>query len=483
MTNLDHLKPPQEWAEEQFGSADLGDERRVRRLVTMASAVASHPGGSLPQWFAHPYDRKAAYNLLAHPSVEGASVQEGHRDLVHESLSAPGTYLLLEDTTELDWSQRAPIAGLGPIGNSNEKTQGVLLHTVLAVRWPGRRAGTEGGRPPVQLLGLAHQQYHVRQPRPAAERALTHSHAGLGRARESQLWEQSGRALGDQPAEAEVRWVRVCDAGADIYEQLQSCADLGHGFVIRAAQDRVVVAADGRTRVGRLREVMATAPELGTVSVALPARPKRPARTAQVRLTAQFVYLRAPQRPGAPAGSLPPVPCWVVGAVETTPPTGMEAVDWLLLGDARVETFAAAQEVTQQYATRGLIEEFHKGLKTGLQVERLQLKDGQRLFAAVALLSVVAVRLLALRELVRVAPQRPARDSGLTVVELTVLQQVAAKRLPTVGAVALALGRLGGHFNRKRDGWPGWQSLWHGWNKLSLLVDGVRLAKKIKRFG
>src|SRR5436190_19625160 len=37
------------WAEETFGTADLGDKRRNRRLVQMASAIAADPDGSLPR--------------------------------------------------------------------------------------------------------------------------------------------------------------------------------------------------------------------------------------------------------------------------------------------------------------------------------------------------------------------------------------------------------------------------------------------------
>ena len=67
-------------------------------------------------------------------------------------------------------------------------------------------------------------------------------------------------------------------------------------------------------------------------------------------------------------------------------------------------TFAQAHECALQYASRWLIEEFHKALKTGLGVERLQLETAERLLAA-ALMSVVALRLVGLREQVRTVPQ------------------------------------------------------------------------------
>ncbi|MBV8310880.1 MAG: hypothetical protein JO344_10875 [Planctomycetaceae bacterium] len=49
----------------------------------------------------------------------------------------------------------------------------------------------------------------------------------------------------------------------------------------------------------------------------------------------------------------------------------------------------------------------------------------------------------------------------------------------TVGEVALAVGHLGGHLNRKRDGLPGGQTLWRGMTKLGHLVAGVRLARRM----
>jgi hypothetical protein len=41
----------------------------------------------------------------------------------------------------------------------------------------------------------------------------------------------------------------------------------------------------------------------------------------------------------------------------------------------------------------------------------------------------------------------------------------------TVRQFVLALGRLGGHQNRKGDGMPGWQTLWKGWTQLRTVLD------------
>jgi hypothetical protein len=83
------------------------------------------------------------------------------------------------------------------------------------------------------------------------------------------------------------------------------------------------------------------------------------------------------------------------------------------------------------------IEEYHKALKTGLGAERLQLKTAARLFAAVAIMSVVALRLVGLREQVRCIPDHPAEAAGLAPLELEVLRAASAGPLLTVRDVAL----------------------------------------------
>ncbi|WP_460677748.1 IS4 family transposase, partial [Hymenobacter coalescens] len=183
---------------------------------------------------------------------------------------------------------------------------------------------------------------------------------------------------------------------------------------------------------------------------------------------------RAPQRPGGATGKGAPVPCSVVRVWEQGP-TG-PGLEWLLLHDAPLTSLAQALTCVRQDTSRWLIEDFHKALKTGLGAEKLQLHTAERLFAAVALLSVVALALVDLREKSRLEPDRPAEASGLTATELRVLRHHSPRPLATVHDVYRALAALGGHLGRKGDGPPGWQVLWHGRTALRLLVDGVHLA-------
>lgn len=465
---------PKEWATANFGGARVGDKRRRRRVERIGEAMAEQPGNSVPSLFEGRYDVKAAYGLFDRAEATPDHLQAGHREAVRREASRPDqTVLLIEDSTECSWSGGQPIAGLGPIGNAADGLQGFWVHSVLAVRWPQRPAALSEKRPPVAMLGLADQTYHVRSARRAPRQS---SSRRKRRDREAQIWDQTTDRLG--PAPTGTRWVRVADRGADIYEFLSGCQKAGHGFVVRAAQDRALEGTE-RSLFAHARQ----AKVLGHFTLPLRARPGQRARKARLAVAATTVALRSPYRPGHSPGTLPPIACTVVRVFEPKPPTGVKALEWILLCDATVSTYEDGLEVALQYSTRWLIEEFHKALKTGLGAERLQLQEADRLMAALAIMSIVALRLIDLRERVRIMPDAPAEQAGLAPLELTVLRARLNRPLATVREVALAIGRLGGHMNRKSDGLPGWKTLSLGMKQIRLMVQGVRLAKKIKRFG
>ena len=149
---------PQRWAEEQFAGAKLTDIRRVARVKQIAEAMAVHPGRSIPKLCHNPYAVKATYHLFKHEEATPENIQAGHLAVVLHEMQRPGVYLCLEDTTELSWSGKQAIAGLGPICNSAAGLQGFFLHTVLGVRWQ-EAPQTHSTRQPVEVLGLGDQQY------------------------------------------------------------------------------------------------------------------------------------------------------------------------------------------------------------------------------------------------------------------------------------------------------------------------------------
>ncbi len=154
----------------------------------------------------------------------------------------PGTYLLLEDSTELGWTRVHPVEDLASIGNlQSNQCRGFLLHTTLAVRCLSDVAADEprAGRPAVEVLGIADQEYLLKKPRPPSEKVGDVRSSQKRADRLSMVWLRSGEGLGNAPQEAGVRWVRVANREADLYEYLCDCRTRGHGLVVRAAYERV----------------------------------------------------------------------------------------------------------------------------------------------------------------------------------------------------------------------------------------------------
>src|SRR5262245_15627439 len=191
---------PHLWAEQHFSDLDLGDLRRNQRVITVASAMAHKPGKPIPQLFNRWCDTKATYQLFARPEATPDELQATHRDWVCQVISQSGEYLLIEDTTEMKYGGQGR-RGLGRVGASKDGESGFLLHSTLATRWPadGESSGQVVGtrRPPVTVIGLADQIYHVR----SAQKTACHtpySHRERGRGEkwlESDFWEATTTRL------------------------------------------------------------------------------------------------------------------------------------------------------------------------------------------------------------------------------------------------------------------------------------------------
>lgn len=480
-----HQSPPDEWAKVHFGDCWLGHKARVQRLVEYAQSLAERPGKLMPELFMNKYDIEATYQLLRRKDVTPDRIQATHRRLIKKELRTPGRFLLIEDTTIPSYTRRRHLVpGLGPIGGSEEGQQGFLLHSVLAVRAPmPAEPDATGRRPPVTIMGLVDQQYLIRSPRPAKTSKQAVSRQRIERDRESDRWLESSRRIGPAPDSPDTRWIRVADREADLYEYIIECIARGHGYLVRASQDRILLDPTDDERLGVVFDYVAGVKPLGGMYLDLRTRDDHDghkgykARRAKLLVSCGPVRIQSPVRPGYAAGANPPIDCWVIRVWEPDPPEGVERLEWVLYTDQRTETLAEALVGVMDYGTRFVVEEFHKGIKTGLRIEELQLETADRLFAAIAVMSIVALRLLDIKELGRAVPEAPAAVTGLSPVELEILELAVDRTLTTVASVVLALGRLGGHMNRRSDGMPGWITLWRGMNALRQLVMGAELER------
>jgi hypothetical protein len=73
-----YVQEAEAWALTQFGTAKLGDIRRTRRLVRLATQIANHPSGSFPEQTENWNDLRAAYNFFGREEASFQAVATPH---------------------------------------------------------------------------------------------------------------------------------------------------------------------------------------------------------------------------------------------------------------------------------------------------------------------------------------------------------------------------------------------------------------------
>jgi hypothetical protein len=394
--------------------------------------------------------------MFQQPSVTFEAVTAGH---YHRTLAMPeGTYLVVSDTTEIDYGYDCPREGLGRM--TSAKRRGFFLHSALVLR-------AQDG----QVVGLGGQELFARSPEKVQR---VHRVDSRKRASEAEVW---GRVIDRvQPLQEDVKLIHVCDRGADNFDVFAHAWEKGDSWVIRAAQlTRKVRQGEA---VAKLSKVLESARLLGSYQVLLAAKGRQKARWAQVEVRAGAVTLLRP-REGSTAfvmdREIQEIPTHVVEVREVNPPKNSAEVRWVLYTREVVSNLEQAVRVIEYYEKRPLIEEFHKGMKTGLRVERRQYRSGDRLEPVIGVICVQAVRLLQLRDVSRRSPATPSK--GLVPREwLMVIGKVLTRPRPiqTVREFLRAIASLGGFLGRKSDGDPGWQTIWLGLETLLVALRGYR---------
>ena len=450
----------QSFGASNFGGLDLGDTRRPKRLVELVDKMCGHPGGTLPAKLSRPADLRAFYLLMDCDLVTHSSVMEGHTAATRRKMEAASregsTLLILHDATELDYTSLKSLRGkLGQIGQGTH--YGYICHNSLVVQ-----------AEPQLVLGLSSQILHHRVKVPKKE---TDAQRRDRESRESRLWVQGARQSGVAPAGG--LCVDVSDSLSDTFEYMSFEVANGRSFVLRSRENRKL--AKTINGIKYLHGAVRQQPSVATCIVEV----QRTARTAVCHVSFTPVCIAPPRvRQGDYRDE--PLNLWAVRVWEVNPTPGAEPLEWFLLTNVPVITVADANECVKWYETRWVIEDFHKGMKTGCGIETLQFTEVERLEPAIAVLSALATTLLQMRDAARQpdADVRPAADV-ISQEYVTVLSDYYGTRLgktPSILKFYRHVARLGGHQNRKRDGFPGWITLWRGWMKLQSMVDGHRLG-------
>jgi Transposase DNA-binding len=455
------LAPPS-FGLEHFGNAQLGDARRTRLLVRLADRFRAHAHGSLPHKCQDPALYQALLGLLRAEAVTHGAVLQPHRDLTRQRMQAhPGTVVLAGDITELDFTTKKSLRRqLGRIGDG--RGFGYECFNLLALQ---ADTGT--------VLGLANQLLFQRRRAPARQSKAASRRA---RGRQSRLWVRCHQDLPAAPAGR--RWVYVFDREGDTTEALDAFPRQGKHYVVRSHSNRrILLGHDGAGVPAKLHDHLGTLPAQSRRVVAVPAHDGQPARQATCGVAGAAVRIRPPRQARGEHGQ-EPLPVWALRVWELEPPVGVKPLEWRLITNVAVVTAADAQERVDWYELRWPAEELHKAMKTGCAIEKPQLRRAERLEPLLALLSVVAVALVQVRDAARSAPAATRLATEVfpaLSVEVLSRHRYGEARPLSLREFYYALARLGGYQERPKAGPPGWQVLWKGWGELHQMARGAAL--------
>jgi len=328
-------------------------------------------------------------------SPEG--ILSGHRRQTIRRIKGYGRVLAVQDTTDLDFSDRLHCNDLGDIGKNQTGalSQGLKMHSVLAL--------SEGGLP-LGVLGTPLYASHFGSGDQAQNRPIPD--------KESYRWLRTIeelREISEWVPETEL--IAVGDRESDLFELFdyrRRKARLLH-LLVRARYDRCL-----EEEPRKLFAHLEALPVMGQAHVAVPrqrekkgkpSQPGRiglPARRAIIQLRWDKVTISAPKT--AQTRHLAPVELYALLLAEVDPPKGAQPLRWVLLTTVPIQSRKQALRCLRWHSRRWRIEEWHRVLKSGCRIEAHQHQSAAKLARAIAIDTVMAWRVMLLTLLGRQAP-------------------------------------------------------------------------------
>ena len=373
--------------------------------------------------------------------------------------------MIIEDTTLLDYSQHPATEDLGVIGDGGGR--GFELHSALAVRveaWTlGPTAGRHGGG--IVRPAMSHA--------PAGPRRARRAASGLSRPRKSQTWaaafKAAGRPPGGQPVDLRG------GSGIGFLRTDADCAsNTGWTSLSAAYQDRRLADEAGKLQAALARRRCWDRARWKCGRAAGSPRARRSWNCAVCGWiwTARGV-------PAAGRRRWRGCRAWWRSAKCHAPEGVKEPLHWILLTSLPCDDPGRRRSAWSGAIRRGGgLKNITKPSRAGRVWKQSQLERAPIGWnALIAVLAVVAVRLLSTKMLARSRPEAFEAAASFGPEMLALLEK---KLGPPKGGwnnrnVLIATARLGGFLARKHDGMPGWQTIWRGWQRLMWMCEGVEL--------
>ncbi len=413
------------WAKNEFGGAQLGDKRLTERLIQSAKAQAKKPGQAFSSAVEGDWKKTKGYYRMIDKADNSAfnmeTILEPHKKRTMQRMKKQPIVLCIQDGMDINYSHIPTCDGLGVIGRNqtNAASKGLHLHSTIAA--------TSDGIP----LGIIRAECSAPKLKNKTDKPKS---ADIPiEQKKTFCWLQSVRDCQQIHAQMpDSTIINVMDREGDFFEMFDDqrlrCKDVE--LLVRAMYNRKT--PDGE----KIFDSVKKSQSQGKVKIRVPrqsARPKRskqksrkarPQRTAEVSIHYRPIELSPPNTPTHKDKK--PISLCIVCLREISPPSDQEPLEWFLLTTIEVKTIEDAKQCIKWYCLRWRIEDWHRVMKSGCNIEKRTHKTADRLKRSLAINMVIAWRIMLMTLLGREVPELPA-EVLFTDIEVEVLCQYSKK--------------------------------------------------------
>ena len=382
-----------------------------------------------------------------------------YQETVKRILDSDAEYILaIQDQMRLNFTKHKAKTELGSIGKSGKTTQyGLIQHSVLSV--------TERNEP-LGLLDVSYFDYDDMDTSTSRDkRAIEH--------KANKFWIDALKNMRERLGDTQKKIITVADREGDFYEFLHYLISANEDFVIRSQHNRIL--GDVYKEKGeKLLDILSESPVLGSMQVEIQDVKSREIKEITLFLKATPITVPIPKKMSEDSIKNNGYTSITLNAVHAY--DGEH--EWILLTQLPIDTLEQIKKIVTLYKSRWHIEDYHKVLKTGYQVDEIYLHTSKEAIKNLLILSSIsACRLYWLIYIGRTEATIKA-DELFEEFEWKAIyvyfNEPIPNECPTVSELMLKIARLGGYKDNKWSNPPGIKTIWLGYQQFTTAAQMYR---------
>jgi hypothetical protein len=441
----------------ELSTLDLKDKRLNIRAKNIFTAMQKRVTTCVRRLFYDAKESRQAYDFYSNPKVTGSRLLEPHiQQTVARIKESNSSYILaIQDQTYLNYTSHRAKTGLGRISNvaGKHNQYGLIQHNVLCV---------SDKNEPLGLLDVQHFDFDdFASPINSDKRSLE--------TKKTRYWVDALNKLQARLGTDAAKVITVADREGDFFEFLHALTEHKASYIVRCQHDRCT---GEKYQTGeKLFERLEKTADIGEMTVEINDVKTRVIKSIQLKLKKlESVTVPAPRwaSQNSKDKNYKPIQINVVMAYN-------EEYCWILLTNLDVTTFSDCQKIVFLYKERWHIEDYHKVLKTGYQVDEIYLHSSREAIEnALIIASICACRLYWLIFVGRVEKDIKA-DSIFTELEwksvYVYFKESIPLNVPPLAEIISRIAQLGGYKKQKNAKPPGIKTMWLGWQSFTVAAE------------